>query len=370
MNRDHGIFEKKPGSGVWWIRYADEQGKIRRKLVGPKDLAKTLYKRARKKTREVRLFPPPPEVVPVPAPITLDAMIDDVLARTKGILKSWREYERSAKMWKAAFGGRLLAAIVPGDIERWRAAQYAVKNPPKPATINRHLAFLKRVYSLALRDGKCERSPFLTIDFEKENNRRVRFLTDDEETRLCAQLEERDRLTVCIAAYTGMRQGEQFPMRWEQVDFANRVITIPRSKHGEGRIVTLSYAALGFFQRMCALTGTSLYVFPSGTWKSPISATNYSARVFKPAVKRAKIKNFRWHDLRHTYGSRLGMAGVSETEIARLMGHKATAMTQRYVHLSQGHLHDTVEKLDAVAARIHGPAGTSTSTDTESGANI
>lgn len=362
-----GVYERDPGSGIWWIRYIDEHGKLRRRRVGPKVLAKRFYRDAKQKVAAAKVviaIAGPEQPKPLP-PRTVTAMIDDVLARIKGQLRSERNYIQSAKLWKAAFPDTALDAVLPGDIERWRAMQFAVKAPPKPATINRHLAFLKRVFRLALQDGYCTKTPFNTITFQKENNRRVRFLAEEEEARLCGILAEPDRLAVQIAIYTGMRQGEQFPMRWAQVDFQNRIITIPRSKHGESRVVRLSVTTLGYFTRLLQINGSSAYVFPSDTNTTPMNAGNFYNRTFRPALKRADIENFHWHDLRHTFGSRLAMLHVGETQIAALMGHKSTAMAQRYIHLTQGHLHDVVGQLDEVADRIHGSALAQSPSDTK-----
>jgi len=354
-----GVYERDVGSGVWWIRYTDEHGKLRRRKVAPKVLARRLYKDIKRKVTTAKITTEfaGPEKPPAPIPRTIAEMIDDVLARTKGQLRSWRNYAQSAKLWKLEFPEKALDEVLPGDIERWRAAQYAVKVPPKPATVNRHLAFLKRVFKLAMQDGYCTKTPFHTVTLQKENNRRLRFLSEEEEARLCAAIpDERDRLAVQVAIYTGMRQGEQFSMKWGEVDFQNRVITIPRSKHGDSRIVRLNDCAMRYFNRLLQLNAASPYVFPSETNSTPIVAGNFYNRTFKPALKRAGIENFHWHDLRHTFGSRLGMLHVSAVEIAALMGHKTTAMAERYVHLAQGHLHDVVSQLDEVADRIHGSA--------------
>lgn len=354
-----GIYEREPGSGVWSFRYADENRKLQRKLGGTKEQAKNAYRQAKKTVRAAKLAPPPTDVlVNAPPPQTLAGMIDDVLARTKGVLRSWREYQRSGKMWKAEYPGRALDDITPGDIERWRAAKLAQKEPPKTATLNRHLAFLRRVYRLAINDGLCTRTPFLGIKLARENNARVRFLSEDEEKRLCKALDdERDRIMVRVAVSTGMRQAEHFNAEWEWVDFENSVIVIPRSKHGERRTVPLSPAVVGYFERMRELSGNSRYVFPCSTGTTPLHASNYSKRIFRPALVTAGIENFHWHDLRHTFGSRLAMAGATPFEIQQLMGHKSLKMVERYVHLTQGHLHTTVSKLDVVADRIHGTNG-------------
>ncbi len=77
-----------------------------------------------------------------------------------------------------------------------------------------------------------------------------------------------------------------------------------------------------------------------------MDATNFRQRAFNPAVHEAGIENFRWHDLRHTFASRLAMKGVDLNSIRELMGHKTLAMTLRYAHLSQSHLHHAVKQLD------------------------
>jgi site-specific recombinase XerD len=80
-------------------------------------------------------------------------------------------------------------------------------------------------------------------------------------------------------------------------------------------------------------------------------------RWFEECVGEAKIADFRWHDLRHTFASRLAMAGVSLRTLAELLGHKTLAMVMRYAHLAPAHLRDAVERI----------AGTSTDTTTDTG---
>jgi integrase len=137
---------------------------------------------------------------------------------------------------------------------------------------------------------------------------------------------------VAVAIHTGLRQSEQFNLRWENIDFANGIITIPRSKHGESRRVPMNDLVREVFRtRPNRLKGQ--YVFPSATDETPIDARNFVRRVFLPAVKKAGIDGFRWHDLRRTFASRLVMAGVDWRTVQELMGHKTVTMTLRYSHL-------------------------------------
>ena len=99
------------------------------------------------------------------------------------------------------------------------------------------------------------------------------------------------------------------------------------------------------------------YVFPSQTGDTPLDSDNFRSRVFNPALKRAEIENFRWHDLRHSFASRLAMQGEDLLTIKNLLGHKTMEMTLRYAHLSPGHHRDAVQRL------ARNRTGTNTGTD-------
>ena len=105
----------------------------------------------------------------------------------------------------------------------------------------------------------------------------------------------------------------------------------------------------------------SAYVFPSETGETPIDACNYMRRVFVPALEAAGIENFHWHDLRHTFASRLVMAGVDLRTVQELMGHKTITMTLRYSHLSPAHQLDAVQRLNRK------PTATTTATTPDGG---
>jgi site-specific recombinase XerD len=143
-----------------------------------------------------------------------------------------------------------------------------------------------------------------------------------------------------IALHTGMRMSEQYGFEWDRVDFANRIITIPKSKHGEVRYVHLNSRAAAV---LSALKDASI-----GTGR--VFALQSPRYWFEPAVKAAGLKNFTWHCLRHTFISRLVMAGVDLRTVQELAGHKNISMTCRYAHLAQGHQQAAVETLVAPTA--------------------
>jgi integrase len=150
---------------------------------------------------------------------------------------------------------------------------------------------------------------------------------------------------VAVAVHTGLRRAEQFHLRWEDVDFANGILTVPLAKHGGARRVPMNDTVRDFLRAQPSrLKGT--YVFPSLTGETPLDACNFVRRVFLPALAKASIEGFRWHDLRHTFASRLAMAGVDLRTVQELMGHKTLAMTLRYAHLSPAHQRDAVQRLN------------------------
>jgi integrase len=175
---------------------------------------------------------------------------------------------------------------------------------------------------------------------------RVRFLTTDEETALRAAIGEAEWPMVAVSIHTGLRQAEQFKLCWEHIDFATGIITLPRSKHGEARRVPMNDTVRDIFRSRPSRV-KSAYVFPSATGETALDARNYMNRVFNKALKRAGIEDFTWHCLRHTFASRLVMKGVDLRTVQELLGHKTTAMTLRYSHLSPGHQLDAVQRLNA-----------------------
>ena len=350
--RTRGVFERPEGSGVWWICYFDERGKRHREKVGPKSLAIDVYTKRKNEVRERRFFPQDIRRREVP----LATMIDEYLDRNRGTLRWIDHYERFARIWKAALPGKTLREILPGDIERAiakRRAKGSVRRgkdqkhrPLAPASINRELAFLRRVFNVAIADEKIETNPVRARFFTRENNQRVRYLSTDEEQRLAKALGDEEWSKVAIAMHTGLRRAEQFGLRWEHVDFTAGVLTIPRSKSGKARYVPMNATARATLRALPSRL-TSAWVFPSATGETPLDAQNFYNRVFVPAIKRADITGFTWHSLRHTFASRLAMAGVPLRTVQELLGHQSATMTLRYAHLSPEHQLEAVRRLDS-----------------------
>jgi len=149
---------------------------------------------------------------------------------------------------------------------------------------------------------------------------------------------------------------EQFSLRWEHVDLERGILTIPSTKAGGARYVHLNSEAAAILRSMASWM-TSQWVFPSENPGTHIDPRHFYARVFLPAVKLLGLEGVTWHTLRHTFASRLAMAGSTEQEIAACLGHSTTALVRRYAHLSTSHIRGVVERLSAFKPAASQEAG-------------
>lgn len=177
----------------------------------------------------------------------------------------------------------------------------------------------------------------------REPSGRVRYQTDEEEQRLMKALPDDDsRNRVHVLLHTGFRRGELLGVQWRDVDFKAGVLTIPKSKNGETRYVPMtSMVRTLIFKRPRPLDGSAL-VFPNSEGHRDL---RWATKTVPAALRAAMVPGFRFHDLRHTFASRLAMEGIELMTIRELLGHKSMAMTLRYAHLSPGHRRVAIERL-------------------------
>jgi integrase len=167
-----------------------------------------------------------------------------------------------------------------------------------------------------------------------------------------------------IALHTGLRRGEQYALAWDCVDLVRRQLTVLRSKNGEIRHVPLNSDAVTAFRTLYDKSSSAGPVFVSLRSDGLRNARHW----FEGAVREAQIPDFTWHCLRHTFASRMVMAGVDLRTVQQLMGHKTIQMTCRYAHLAPEHQLAAVERLatkPTTATAIYGPTDTRTDTIAE-----
>lgn len=244
------------------------------------------------------------------------------------------------KWWREQLGIYALA-----DITSARITEALASLTCSPPTKNRYFAALSHAFTVAVNHWEwLESSPTRKIRKHKENKPRARFLSPAERQRLLVVCKEsRNPLlypAVVVALSTGMRQGEQFGLTWDQVDLKRGRILLEDTKNGDRRAVPLTGHALELLRGMIRRID-SPYVFPSEDPNRPVDLRTG----WRNAFKKADLADFKWHDLRHTFASELAMSGATLPELAEALGHKTLQMVKRYAHLTEGHTSSVVERM-------------------------
>jgi integrase len=279
--------------------------------------------------------------------------------------KTKRDEIRFSRKWASLFPGAGLNVLTPATLQRARTL--LTDEGRTPQTVNRYLAFLRRVLNKAVRDGKIASNPVSRLKMVREYAGKTRFLTPDEEHQLCHALGPDYAIWVRIAVLTGMRQLEQFSLRWREVDLTRGLITLPDTKAGGVQYVRLNAEASLIFRTLqekalkaqaiaeaeaiakdkVEESSRSEWVFPSKNPTTHVDPRNFYRRVYLPRVVALGLHGVTWHTLRHTFASRLAMSGATEGTIAALLRHSGTTLVKRYAHLSPSHLQQEIEKLSS-----------------------
>ena len=255
--------------------------------------------------------------------------------------------------WKKQIGYSLLADLTPTLISRKRDLLLKTKTYKGtnclPSTVNRYLAALSHLLTIAVKDwGWLDESPMKRVRKLKEPRSIVRFLNDTEREQFLKACKESSNryiyIIVVLALSTGMRRGEIMNLRWEKVDLDRGVIFIEETKNGDRRSVPLKGKALSLIQEFKANEKQDFgLLFPSSSSKEkPFSLRRLWIRL----LKTSGIKNFRFHDLRHSAASYLAMSGATPSEIAEVLGHRTLQMVKRYAHISEQHSAKVIERMN------------------------
>lgn len=365
-----GVFEKVTGSGVWWIQYFDAQGRRRREKAGLKSIAGILYRKRKTEALEGKKLPEKLRA----RLVRFSELAEDALEYCSANNRGWQTDRCRIEYLLREFGNQP-AEIPIDDVRRCFSGQDWT-----PATFNRYKSMLSLIYRLGMENKKVASNPAKLLKCQHEDNGRIRFLNQngayDEEQRLRVAIETKYPSHLPefeIALNTGMRPSEQYCLTWDRVDLFGRLVTVARGKNGKVRHIPINSEALAAFKVLIRRS-------PSGL--CPVFANLNGERLvgykhwFNQAVERAGLVDFTWYCLRHTFASRLVMAGVDIRTVAELMGHKTIQMTMRYAHLAPEHNLAAVERLisfnssqRAQAALLEDATATSSATVFESEAS-
>lgn len=346
-----GVFEKPKGSGIWWIRYTDSDGKRRSESVGRFGDAKERYNARKLEIKTGTAIIPDRRrrsEAEEESGTRLTALIDHAVTFSKNNHTDSRNFIIRAEAWRTAFGSRLADSLKPAELSEWLERQMQ-QCGWSAATFNRHKAALSTIYRLAIQNSHVQSNPARLISQKRESRGRIRFLTEEEEARLREKImEHRPHCAeqLDIALNTGMRKGEQFSIEWTEVDLRQEYIHLDKTKNGSDRYVYLNKTCMAALERLLEVRRKRGFEFPTLFYDHRGMPIKDPSEWFEKTCKEAKVFGVTWHVLRHTFASRLVMRGINLKTLQELMGHKTIAMTARYAHLAPGFLKDAVNKLD------------------------
>ncbi len=326
-----GLFNK---NGNWHIDYRLPDGKrLREKIGKSKKLAETVLSKRKVEIAEGKFL----DVRKNEKIKFEDFALEYFNIHSKVNKKSWKSDYYYLEKLKTFFGGRYLYTITIQDIECFKVER---SKDVGPASVNRELGALKTMFSKAVIWGKLHNNPAQKVKFLKEPNGRLRFLEKEEIFKVLTNSTEKLKPILLIALNTGMRKGEIFGLKWRDIDFKRGIINLYDTKNGENREVYMNEpvkAALISVKKhpessyvFCGKDGNSLHDI---------------RKSFFTALSKSDIKDFHFHDLRHTFASQLVMSGVDINTVRELMGHKDIRMTLRYSHLSPSYKKRAVDIL-------------------------
>jgi integrase len=262
--------------------------------------------------------------------------------------RSWYHDSRYCEVICAYFNNRTFGDITPMLVEHFKkhrrdgiTQRGTTRNM---ATVNREMAQLSKIFSLAVDNGYCETNPCRRVRRFRVDNRRERVLSLDEESDLLTLLTGTPlRPAALLALNTGLRRGEMMSLRWEDVDLASLVINVPGeiTKSGRPRSIPANGASLEALRELKERAGRGERVLAG------LGYTNSGtlSQKFGAAAVAAGISGVTLHTLRHTFATRLKDAGVDPFTVRDLLGHATIQMTNHYTHATPETMRRGVEVL-------------------------
>jgi len=273
------------------------------------------------------------------APKLADFFAETYLPWAKTNKRSYANDRSRSKPIVAALGRLRLDEVTPFHVEKFKRERMTQPTRygrlPSAVTVNHELKILSRAFTLAADQGLLDANPCGKVKRLREDADRNRYLTPEEERRLMGVLTgplASLRPVVVLAVTTGMRRGEIYGLRWEQVDFGRGTITLLQTKSGRARVVPMSGRVRA--ELLALGPQTSGWVFPGSRSNQHRSEGHFRHPWghCRRACREAGLDDLRFHDLRHTAATRLAESGADAFTIAAVLGHSSVQMTARYVH--------------------------------------
>jgi excisionase family DNA binding protein len=336
------IYQRKTRKGNirWYLDYRDAKGERVQKVAA---LARTKEEAVLALQEELKkafngLYGIKNEKPKISFKEFVDMFIENYSKTNK---RSWKDDKCRLSGLVEFFGDVALQDVSPLDIEKFKSA--SISRGLAKSTVNRYLAILKRMFNIAISWGKAKDNPMKQVRLYPEaDNLKERILSPNEETRLLANSPKHLAPILVAALNTGMRRGEILCLTWGQIDFKAKEITIQRTKSGKPRVVDINSHLLDTLLRLKRQDGNAQYVFLNPKTGRPYGKLQNS---FETACRKSGIKNLRFHDLRHTFASRLIERGADIIRVKELLGHSTVRVTERYLHSNRDERKRVVELL-------------------------
>jgi len=328
---------KRKGSPNWWASWNDQNGRRHRKSTGTEDkeLAQALAAKWRQESFMERHF----EVIPE-TPFR-DALLRYAEERQR---ENPRSYEHMLKYCLQRlldrYGDDMLTEINAATIRDFATER---RKSVKPATVHRDLSVLRAILNRTHQEGLLAMvPPFPTV---KQPPGRCRWLTLNEEGRLIGAAANHLCPVIIFALDTGGRRTEVLGLDWRHVDLDNNRVVFVKTKNGEDRYVRLTDRARSVLERLEPKESGPVFTFRGKAIRN-VDTSFDRARVM------AGLEDVRFHDLRHTFASRLVQKGVPLYEVMQLTGHKSLAMVQRYAHLAPDFQERAIDALNTFGHKM------------------
>ncbi len=344
---------------VWYMRLS-VNGRLVRKSTGTdnKRLAEDIYAKMKIDRREGRFFQKDQGNKK-----TFRDMADKYMTEyaVKKAPKSMLRDTVSLRHLLPAFGDKYLSQVTPAQIASYKTRRR--NEGASASSINKELAFAKHAFNIAIREWEWMRdNPFTRVGMERLPQPRVRYLTREEFKKLYQACNDRLKPIILFAVNTGIRQENILNLTWQDVDLSRGIITVQQTKNGERLGLPMNQSVKDLLSGL----GKLRFIRSSHIFPNSIGSKLDGGKIrqwFGIACKKAGIENFRFHDLRHTAASWMVQKGVDLYIVQRILGHKTTAMTQRYAHLAPDNLRTGLNALDVPGTDIKTDIGADNGTD-------
>lgn len=255
--------------------------------------------------------------------------------------KSWRTDVSRTKFILDFFGANTMVdSIRPADVEEFKK-HLREDLERSNATVNRYLEQLSTILNIAVSNKFIKENPIKQVKKMRCEHHTIRYLTREEETELYKQLPEYLKLIVTVALHTGLRRGNILELRWEQINFDYKFIEVLKNKGNKKIQIPLSETLYNEFIKIRKDEG---FVFVNPETGLPYQDIK---KAFNSAKERAGIKDFRFHDLRHTVATRLVEKGIDLAVVQELLAHSNIQTTMRYAHPVPKRKLDAINALDS-----------------------